>query len=111
VLLSCSLLEAQMTNWFDDLFGGRDKEYPDTKTDGTRRVSQTSQDRESGGEYPHYTRDTENNWHRSEDKKTHSSSWNANDDSRYSSDSDDSKAETDENECKSFDLFDPGTWM
>lgn len=67
-----------MTNWIDDLFGGRDKEYP--HTDGTRRISQRDDDKaksqERGDDYPRYTRDSDDNWHRSEDGKTHSSSWN-----------------------------------
>jgi hypothetical protein len=100
-----------MSNWIDDLFGGRDKEYPDSNSDQTRRISQTAEDRKSGGEYPHHTRDTGSEWHRSEDKKTHSSGVDLNNDSRYSSDSSESKDSVDEYGCKSFDLFDPGTWM
>ena len=79
-----------MTNWIDDLFGGQDKEYPRKDGTGYDRVSQTSENRKSGGEYPHFTRQNESDWHRSENSKTHSDSWNLNDDSRYSAEPDDS---------------------
>lgn len=70
-----------MTSWIDDLFGGRDKEYPNKYNTGYDRISQTSDDvlknESRKDDYPHYTCQGENNdWHRSEDGKTHSSTWN-----------------------------------
>jgi hypothetical protein len=85
-------------SWIDDLFGGRDKGY-EIKDDsgnviGTGTVSQTSEDRQRNegnkGDYPHTTRDVNDNWHRSEDKSTHSSTWNlfgSNDDDDSNDDS------------------------
>ena len=46
--------------WQDDLFGGRDKVYGSNG----ERISQDSNQRATGGEYPHQTFDG-TNWHTS----------------------------------------------
>jgi hypothetical protein len=89
-------------SWIDDLFGGRDKAYGDNG----ERISQDSEDRESGGEYPHHTYDGDN-WHYSTDrgsKGTHTQeTFHSSDESNDNSSS--------EGEGNSFDLFDPSSWF
>jgi hypothetical protein len=52
-------------SWVDDLFGGRDKVYGENDE---KRQSQNASDRALGkGEYPHYTKDANDNWHYSTD--------------------------------------------